>query len=314
MSRVFTDSEVQAWFERRTLGSAATDTGELVALKAARGARIGVCLPALNEAATIGAICECISSRLMEEVALVDELVVVDSGSEDGTHRIARDAGATVFNSPESGGKGEALWKSLAILDTDVIVWLDSDTRNFGPHFVTGLVAPLLVDPEIVMAKAFYRRPLVRDDVAEPSGGARVTELVVRPLVNLIYPRLAGVIQPLAGECAVRRDAVIKLPFFTGYAVEIGLLVDVVERHGLNALVQVDLGTRVHRNRDVPALGQMAFQVVTATLARIDAMGRIKLADELSNILVQFDAASPRREKVEIKELPPMSEVLEAPR
>ncbi|MGH2730911.1 MAG: glucosyl-3-phosphoglycerate synthase [Actinomycetota bacterium] len=314
MPQVFTDSEVQAWFERHTLGTAATDTDELIELKAARGARIGVCLPALNEAATIGAICECISSRLMKEIALVDELVVVDSGSKDGTHRIAREAGAIVYDSPVSGGKGEALWKSLAVLDTDVIVWLDSDTRNFGPHFVTGLVAPLLADPEIAMVKAFYRRPLVRDDIAEPSGGARVTELVVRPLVNLIYPRLAGVIQPLAGECAVRRDVFMKIPFFTGYAVEIGLLLDVVERLGLNALVQVDLGTRVHRNREVPALGQMAFQVIAAMLARMDEMGRIKLADELSDILVQFDPGSPRREELEVRELPPMSEVLEASR
>jgi glucosyl-3-phosphoglycerate synthase len=245
---------------------------------------------------------------------LVDELIVIDSGSEDGTRRTANDAGATVYESPASGGKGEALWRSLAILDTDLIVWLDSDTRNFGPHFVTGLVVPLLDNPEIVMAKAFYRRPLVRDDVAEPVGGARVTELVARPLVNLIYPRLAGVIQPLAGECAVRRDALMSIPFLTGYAVEIGLLLDVVERHGLNALVQVDLGTRVHRNREVPALGQMAFQLIAAMLARMDSIGHIKLAEELSDILVQFDAASPKSERLVVRELPPMSHLFQTPR
>jgi glucosyl-3-phosphoglycerate synthase len=193
-------------------------------------------------------------------------------------------------------------------------VWLDSDTRNFGPHFVTGLVAPLLDDPEIVMAKAFYRRPLVRDDIAEPTGGARVTELVVRPLVNLTYPRLAGVIQPLAGECAVRRDAFMNIPFLTGYAVEIGLLLDVVERHGLDSLVQVDLGTRVHRNREVPALGQMAFQLIQALLARMDWMGKIKLAEELSNILVQFDAALPKSQRLEVLELPPMAHMFQAPK
>jgi glucosyl-3-phosphoglycerate synthase len=300
MSRVFTDSEVQAWFERNTLGSTAAGADQLTALKGPT--RIGVCLPALNEATTIGEICGCISSLLMKDVPLVDELVVIDSGSEDGTQRVARDAGAVVHDSPASGGKGEALWKSLAVLDTDVIVWLDSDTRDFGPHFVTSLVAPLLQNSAVVMAKGFYRRP------------ARVTELVVRPLINLLHPRLQGVIQPLSGECAVRRHALLDLPFFTGYAVEIGLLVDVVDRYGLDALVQVDLGTRVHRNQDITALGRMAFHVIAAMLARLDAIGRIKLADELTDALVQFDAGAPRRQELDVRELPPMSEVLEAPR
>jgi glucosyl-3-phosphoglycerate synthase len=250
----------------------------------------------------------------------VDELVMIDSGSSDRTLDIARAAGANVHRAedvvPEYGpslGKGDALWRSLAVTSGDVIVWLDSDVRNFTLDFVTSLLAPLLEDRSIMFAKAFYDRPLARGDGFESTGGARVTELVARPLLNLLFPELAGFVQPLSGEYAVRRNAVAELPFFTGYAVDAGLLIDAVERFGLNAFVQVDLGTRVHRNQDVFALGRMSFEILHAILRRADDLGRIKFADEPGRQLLQFlpgqDGPTPHVFRPSVLERPPMSGV-----
>jgi glucosyl-3-phosphoglycerate synthase len=313
------EPEIAAWFRRRTRREPSADASSLAALKLEAGVSVTVCLPALDEASTIGGICEQIAPELGRD-GLVDELVVIDSGSRDGTLEIARAAGASVRRAedivPEFGsplGKGDALWRSLAVTSGDVIVWLDSDVRNFTLDFVTSLLAPLLEDRSVLFAKAFYDRPLARGDGFESTGGARVTELVARPLMNLLFPELTGFIQPLSGEYAVRRSAVSELPFFTGYAVDAGLLIDAVERYGLDSFVQVDLGTRVHRNQDVFALGRMSYEILHAILRRADDLGRVKLAEEPGRQLVQYvpgeDGPTPRVFRPSVLERPPMSSV-----
>jgi glucosyl-3-phosphoglycerate synthase len=321
MSDEFLDGAVQTWFEKRTFGPASFAAGELAGAKKDKGLRITACLPARDEAATIGSICTTIEAELMGH-GLVDELLVIDSDSGDDTAREAERAGARVIAVRDlvphvplepGGGKGDALWRSLSVATGDIIVWLDADTVNFGPHFVTQLVGPLLAHDEVKLCKAFYERPLVAGSTTVASGGARVTELVVRPLLALFAPELAGVVQPLAGECACRRDAMLELPFFTGYAVEACLLVDTVERFGLNAIAQSDLGSRVHRNQDLRALGKMSFEIQSALLRRFEELGRLKLPDELPVALTQFpdpSAAKPVSTTIEVVERPPLAEVI----
>jgi glucosyl-3-phosphoglycerate synthase len=317
----FPDDAVQRWFEERTFGPVSFAAGELVRAKKDKGLRVTACLPARDEAATIGAICSTIEADLMR-AGLVDELLVIDSDSSDDTAREARRAGAEVISVRDlvpqvplepGGGKGDALWRSLSIATGDLIVWLDADTANFGPHFVTQLIGPLLAHDDVMLCKAFYERPLVAGSTTVASGGARVTELVVRPLLALFAPELAGVVQPLAGECACRRDAMLELPFFTGYAVEACLLVDTVERFGLHAVAQSDLGSRVHRNRDLRALGRMSFEIQSALLRRFEELGRLKLPEDLPVTLTQFPdarAADPQRASIEVVERPPLAELL----
>lgn len=292
----FPDPTVAKWFQRRTFSSQPLSVDDLRNSKEDSGLSIGVCLPALDEEATVGTICNVISAELVR-TGLVDQLVVIDSGSSDATQEVAEAAGAEVFSAsdlvPEAGllerpGKGESLWKSLAVMATDVVVWIDSDTRNFSSDFVTALVAPLLEHQKIVLTKAFYDRPFDGPSGLLPMGGARVTEISIRPLLNLLYPELSGFIQPLSGEYAARRDALVELPFGTGYDVDVMLLIEMAEHAGLDALAQVDLGSRLHRNRDIPALGRMSFEIIRTLLDRLDESGRLKLAGELPRILTQF--------------------------
>lgn len=241
-------------------------------LAAAKGARfVSVCLPARDEAETIGAIVATIRRELVDAVALVDEVLVVDDGSVDGTATTAAGAGASVVAVadvlPGSGpgqGKGNALWKALGAAKGDLLVFCDADVRDFDAAFVTGLLGPLLVDPQVGFVKGFYERPL--DGV--PGAGGRVTELVARPALALLFPELASVVQPLAGEFAARREVLERVPFVEGYGVDLGLLVDVVARFGPEVLAQVDLGTRVHRNRPLAELAPEALVVLRTALSR----------------------------------------------
>lgn len=301
----FSAPGVSEWFENRTY-SGGPDPGLVTLLerKADVSASIGVCLPALNEAATVGSICRSVITDLIAP-GLVDELVVIDSGSTDGTTGAAAEAGAQVFKAADlvpqaptsrDPGKGESLWKSLAVVDTDLVVWLDSDTRNFTSSFVTRLIAPLLDDPGLVFTKAFYDRPIDGGAGLLPVGGARVTEISVRPLINLLYPELAGFIQPLSGEYGGRRNALLDIPFATGYDVDLLILIELVAQHGLAALAQVDLGSRVHRNRDIPSLGRMSFEIIRTLLERLDEDGRLKLAEEMPESLTQFTNRDGSRE------------------
>jgi glucosyl-3-phosphoglycerate synthase len=265
------------WLSRRTFRGADFDPRVLASLAARRGERISVCLPALNVEDTVGPIVATVRRELMERIPLVHEVVVIDSDSSDDTRSRAESAGARVVRArdvlphlPPGRGKGEALWKSLAVVEGDLVVWLDSDVTDPDPGFVTGLVGPLLTDDAVSYVKAVYRRAL--GDTAD--GGGRVTEICARPLLNLFYPDLTALAQPLSGEAAGRREVLLDLPFFSGYAVEIGLLIDLVGRHGLNALAQVDLGARRHTNQSTTALGAMASTITQAVLSRLADEGR----------------------------------------
>ena len=274
----------QRWHRRRTLGARnLPNAGELAARKLASGERISVVLPALNEAATIGGICTTIHRRLIERTGLVDELIVVDCSSDDGTPQIAADAGASVYDVselvpeiPAVRGKGEALWRSLSAVKGDIVVWVDSDIRNFSTRFVTRLVAPILTDPTVSFVKGFYRRPIARGEDLVPDEGGRVTELLARPMIGALFPELSGFVQPLSGEYAGHIDVLKRVPFFTGYSVEIGLLIDLLDEAGLDAMAQVDLDERVHRNRSLSELAPMAYAIGMTILRRAEELGRLR--------------------------------------
>lgn len=312
MPASFSDPAIQDWFTRRTFAPTPPDPAALAAARASRGLSIGVALPALNEAATIGSICSVVREELG---GLVDRLVVMDSGSSDDTAGAAHAAGAEVYDARTldvggiaAPGKGGALWKSLAVLDTDLVVWIDSDIKNFEASFVTKLIAPLLADDSLTYIKGYYERPIHRAGKLE-EGGARVTEIAARPLLNMLAPHLAGIIQPLSGESAGRRAALMQVPFLSGYAVDVGLLIDVAERFGIDAIAQVDLGVRVHANKDVVALGRMAHQVIQGIFTRLEDHGVIKLPDAVYAELVQFDP-EPRTHELEVRVLPPLVDLV----
>lgn len=282
---------------------------ELVAAKAATGTTISVCLPARNEEATVGAIVANVRRNLVDHAPLVDEVVVMDDGSEDATAEAAAWEGARVFavedvlpDLPRGSGKGNALWKSLHVCDGDVVVWLDADVRNFGPHFVTRLVGPLLTDPRVGFVKGFYRRPLH----GEATGGGRVTELMARPLISSLFPHLAGFVQPLSGEYAGRRALLETVPFVEGWGVEIGLLIDLVANFGIDAIAQADLDVREHRNRTLEELGPQAMAILVTGLRRAGVPVDKRLAE-----LVRYDALDQHQERVdvEIRERPPIVQV-----
>jgi glucosyl-3-phosphoglycerate synthase len=247
------------------------DPVELARVRWRSGTRISVCLPARNEAATIGGVVRAIRRDLVDTCSLVDEVVVMNDGSSDGTAEEARRAGARVEDVaavlPRLGpgpGKGNAMWKSLFVTDGDVICWVDADIANFGSHVVTGLVGPLLLDREVDLVKGFFRRPA--DGLRH--GGGRVTELVARPLISKLFPELAGIIQPLAGFTTGRRSVLEAVPFLEGWGVEFALLVDVVRQIGIDRVAQVDLGSIEHDRGTLRKLAPQAMAVLTAALRR----------------------------------------------
>ncbi|WP_182377772.1 glucosyl-3-phosphoglycerate synthase [Nocardioides sp. WS12] len=248
----------------------------LLGQKMALGQRVSLVVPARNEAATVGAVVTRVREALMDTVALVDEIVVIDSDSVDDTFAVAESAGARVHRSaeirPDLGthpGKGEAMWKSLFVTSGELVVFMDADLHDWDTHFVPGLLGPLLSSPEVQLVKGFYDRP----GAEGPLEGGRVTELVARPLIALLFPELGGLVQPLAGEWAVRRSWFAGLSVPTGYAVELAALIDTVRAGGVEALAQVDLGVRAHRHQALRDLGGMATQILAAALARVDVDG-----------------------------------------
>jgi glucosyl-3-phosphoglycerate synthase len=283
-------SLVDKWFAENTFHSREfRDVDRLVELKRRQGLTISLGLPTLNEEATIGDIIATLRAALMERSPLLDEIVVIDSRSTDRTVEIARSMGVPVVQHPdvlpEHGsfqGKGEALWKSLHVLRGDIVAWCDTDISNIHPQFVYGTVGPLLTDSRISYVKGFYRRPLNFGGELQSAGGGRVTELTARPLINLFYPLLSGLVQPLSGEYAGRRELLELLPFFTGYGVETGHLIDILENFGLNAIAQTDLGVRIHRNQDLLDLSRMAFAIMQVALKRLGDRHRIHLLEEIN--------------------------------
>jgi glucosyl-3-phosphoglycerate synthase len=315
--------DVRAWFRDCTTSARAladVDVEALLRAKRRGGHRVSVVLPARDEAATVGDLVTGLRASWMERVPLVDELVVMDSDSTDDTAAVARTAGADVVATadvlPAHGsrpGKGEALWKSLAATTGDLVVFLDADLLGDVAHFVPGLLGPLLSDPSALYVKGCYTRPLEVGGQAQPAGGGRVTELTARPLINALWPELAGFVQPLGGEYAGRRSALELVPFVSGYGVEIGLLVDLLHLGGLASMAQVDLGVRRHVSQSEEALGEMAGQVVSAVLARGRRPG--SPAVDTSGLLTRFrhDGTDfvPRTSTVAVDQRPPMATVAE---
>jgi nucleotide-binding universal stress UspA family protein len=286
-------ARVERWFGESNFHHAEfRDLRRLVALKEKQGITVSLILPTLNEAATLGPIVRRARKLLMEAVPLVDELLVIDSASEDQTCAIAAREGARVVQHADVltrygsyRGKGESLWKSLYESFGDIVVWCDTDVRNWHPRMAYGTLGPLLVEPRIQYVKGYYQRPIVEGGVLREGGGGRVTELVARPLINLFYPDLSGFIQPLAGEYAGRRSLLETIPFFTGYAVEIGHLIDIAERSGLEALGQVDLERRIHRNQELEGLSRMSFVIIQAVMKRLEERRRARLFAEMGSTM-----------------------------
>lgn len=311
------------WIEKNTTHhSQFWDIKKLVEEKEKQNLKISLCLPTLNEEKTIGKEIVMFKSELMDRYPLLDEIAVIDSGSTDQTREIASTFGADVYLSseilPQYGekkGKGENLWKAVYELTGDIIVYVDADISNIHPRFAYGLVAPLIYRPEVQYVKAFYDRPLAFSQGIRPSGGGRVTEILTRPLFSLFFPDLTGLIQPLSGEYAVRREVLEAIPFPIGYGVETSHLIDVYEKWGMEAIAQVDLDQRVHRNQETRDLGKMAFGILRAFLYRAEALGVIGKLPDLSTLLRQFQVEDETFKQVEFEiveeERPPMIELPE---
>ncbi|MFE1438264.1 glucosyl-3-phosphoglycerate synthase [Streptomyces sp. NPDC058739] len=304
--------EVERWLTTRSWSVADRPLHKILAAKRSTGQTVSVVLPALDEEETVGDIVAIIRHDLMQQVPLVDELVVVDSGSTDRTAEVAAAAGATVVHRdtilpriPAVPGKGEVLWRSLLVTTGDIVCFIDADLREFSSDFVSGIVGPLLTEPGVDLVKGMYDRPLA----GAAGQGGRVTELMARPLLNMHWPQLAGFVQPLGGEYAARRTLLEQLPFPVGYGVEIGMLVDSLHLVGLDALAQVDVGVRKHRHQDGQALGRMAAAIYRTAQLRL-ARGHL-----IRPALTQFERGESgfeaRTFSVDTEERPPMAEIAE---
>ncbi|MBN1685148.1 MAG: glucosyl-3-phosphoglycerate synthase, partial [Spirochaetales bacterium] len=293
------------------------DLRKIVEQKEKKRISISLCIPTLNEEKTIGKEIILFRSELMQRLPLLDEIAVIDSGSSDKTREIAASFGADVYlasdilkSAGENRGKGENLWKAIYQLNGDIIVYIDADIKNIHPRFVYGLVSPLVLREEIKYVKAFYDRPLAFSEGIRPTGGGRVTEILIRPLFSLFFPELTGIIQPLSGEYAVRREILENIPFPIGYGVETSHLIDVYTQWGIEAFAQTDLDRRVHRNQQTIDLGKMAFGILQTFFKRLEAQGHINALPDMQHIFRQFQARERDYETVEIDirevERPPM--------
>ncbi|MFP4353052.1 MAG: glucosyl-3-phosphoglycerate synthase [Puniceicoccaceae bacterium] len=299
-------SRIEDWLQTNTFHhSGFWDIRALVREKERKGLALSLCIPTLNEEKTIGKEVVILRSELMERYPLIDELAVIDSGSTDETRAVAASFGADVYLAseilPEEGdkrGKGENLWKAIHQLRGDIICYVDADIKNIHPRFAYGLVAPLVYNDTIQYVKAFYDRPLAFSQGIRPSGGGRVTEILVRPLFSLFFPELTALIQPLSGEYAVRREVLEKIPFPIGYGVETSHILDVYQEYGLDAFAQTDLDQRVHRNQTTLALGKMSFGILQTFLRRMESFGMFDRLPGLETVYRQFQAHEKRYEQV----------------
>ena len=312
------------WLKTNTFHySEFNDLRRLVDQKKKKNLKISLCLPTLNEEKTIAKEILIMKSELMTRHPLLDEIVVVDSGSTDNTRDIARSYGADVYQASDIlpdlekfKGKGENLWKSLYITKGDIIVYLDADIKNIHHRFAYALVGPLLFYDSIKYVKAFYDRPIaIGKSKIRPTGGGRVTELVIRPLFSLYFPELTQIMQPLSGEYAGCREVLEAIPFPIGYGVETSMILDIYEKWGLDVFAQVDLDKRIHRNQDTRALGKMAFVIMMTFIKRQQKLGLIDIKNELFNEMIQYNLVRNEYKtdifKIKGHERPPMIEIPE---
>jgi len=314
---------VDKWFAENTYhANEFANLDRLLELKHRQNLKISLALPALNEQETVGRVIATVKTPLMDMVPLLDEIVLIDSNSTDATRSIAASMDIPVYIHqellPDYGsrrGKGEALWKSLLVTHGDIILWIDTDIVNIHPRFVYGLIGPLLSSPKVAFVKGYYRRPLKVGDTLQAGGGGRVTELTARPLINLFYPELSGVVQPLSGEYGGRRSALEQLPFFSGYGVEIGLLIDIFEKCGLQSIAQVDLQERVHHNQPLEALSKMSFAIIQAVTRKMEHRFDRNILEDVNKTmkLIRYETGRFYLEVEEIAELerPPIIQLPE---
>lgn len=312
------------WLEKNTFHySEFNDLRQLVDQKKKKNLKISLCLPTLNEEKTIAKEILIMRSELITRHPLLDEIVVIDSGSTDNTREIARSYGADVYKATEIlpglekfKGKGENLWKALYITKGDIIVYLDADIKNIHHRFAYALIGPLLFYDNIKYVKAFYDRPIaIGKSKIRPTGGGRVTELVIRPLFSLYFPELTQILQPLSGEYAGFREVFEAIPFPIGYGVETSMILDIYEKWGLDVFAQVDLDKRIHRNQDTRALGKMAFVIMMTFLNRQQKLGLIDIKNDLFNEMIQYNLVRNEYKsdifKIKGHERPPMIEIPE---
>jgi glucosyl-3-phosphoglycerate synthase len=320
---------VTEWFEQRSYRHEEfEDVESLAHRKRGLDLTVSLVLPGRNVADTVGGIIEQITD-LNERTPLVDQILVVDADSADGTAQVAASKGAEVYSENEllsyyggAHGKGDAMWRSLSVTKGDLVMYADADTRDFKPQFVYGTLGPILTVPGVRFVKAAYRRPFKSHETVELDGGGRVTELITKPLFNLFYPELTGFVQPLAGEFVADKELFSSIPFLTGYAVETGIMIDVLKKVGLEAMAQVDLGTRQNRHQPLFDLGRMSYAVLRAVARRLRQDGRLQQVRDpsLPDSLMQFSqylhaVATPEGPKLrehieELVERPPMAQIL----
>ena len=314
---------VDKWFAENTFhADEFADLKYLLSLKEEQNLTISLALPALNEEQTVGKVIRTIKNVLMKRIPLLDEIVLIDSNSTDRTRQIAKKIDVPVYIHQEvlsqygaRKGKGEALWKSLYCTRGDIIIWIDTDIVNIHPRFIYGLIGPLLLRPEIDFVKGFYRRPLKVGNKMQAGSGGRVTELTARPLLNLFYPELSGMIQPLSGEYGGRRKVLEQMPFFSGYGVEIGLLIDMLEKFGLRSIAQVDLQERIHHNQPLEALGKMSFAIIQAVIRKLEGKYGQSMLENINKTMKMIRHEQDRFfldiEEIAEGERPPMIEIPE---
>ncbi len=312
---------ISDWLDKNTFHyTKFDDLKYLVELKKKKNLTISLCFPTLNEEKTIGKSIVVMKSELMDRYPLIDEIAVIDSGSTDKTLTIAKKFGADTYlasdylkEEGECRGKGENLWKALYLLKGDIIVFVDADISNIHHRFAYGLIGPLLENADVKFVKAFYNRPFKTSNGISPSGGGRVTEILIRPLFSQFFPELSGVIQPLSGEYAGYRDIFEQITFPIGYGVETGMLIDIFQKWGLNSIAQTNIDLRIHRNQQVSSLGKMSFGILQTFWDRLKKYRGLDNINPESYILrqMQFDGSEHKiiEHDIREKERKPMNEV-----
>lgn len=315
---------VDKWFAENTFDAEEfKNIKKLVDKKESQGLTISLALPALNEEKTVGNVIQIAKTEFMQKYPLIDEIILVDSGSTDHTREIARDLGIPVYLNQEvlsnygfRNGKGEVLWKSLYLTNGGIVFWVDTDIHNFNPKFIYGVLGPMIMEDRIKFVKGFYKRPIMgKDGIVHPGGGGRVTELTARPMLNLFYPQLSGIIQPLSGEYGGKREALEKLTFTSGYGVETSLLIDMLNLFKLRSIGQTNLDVRVHRNQPLQNLSKMSFAIIQTVLSKLEKRYGVKFIQDINKTMniIHYDEAQFYLDVQEIieQERPPMVEVKE---